>query len=69
MKNNPYSWKFCKSCGKKSKRGWKYKGLIYLIRAMPDILKKFDVLLLIAGDFWQDNEKNEIKKLKLKNNF
>ena len=28
MKNNPYSWKFCKSCGKKTKRVWKYKGLI-----------------------------------------
>jgi glycosyltransferase involved in cell wall biosynthesis len=42
-----------------------YKGLIYLIRALPKILKKFEVSLLIAGEFWQDTEKEEIKKLGL----
>ena len=30
-----------------------YKGLKYLIEALPDILKKVDVTLLIAGEFWK----------------
>ena len=32
-----------------------YKGLIYLIRAMPDIIKKINVRLLIVGEFWENN--------------
>lgn len=40
-----------------------YKGLIYLIRAMPKILEKENVLLLVAGEFWGDKEKEEISKL------
>jgi glycosyltransferase involved in cell wall biosynthesis len=31
-----------------------YKGLVYLIAAMPDILKNIDVRLVIAGEFWKD---------------
>jgi glycosyltransferase involved in cell wall biosynthesis len=30
-----------------------YKGLRYLIRAMPEILKYVDARLLIAGEFWE----------------
>jgi len=33
-----------------------YKGLKYLIRAMPDILKVQDVSLMIVGEFWKDKE-------------
>ncbi len=42
-----------------------YKGLIYLLRAMPLILKKFDLLLLIAGEFWGEMEKKEIHRLNI----
>jgi len=31
-----------------------YKGLKYLLEAMPLILKKIDLQLLIAGEFWDD---------------
>ena len=31
-----------------------YKGLIYLIEAMPMIISKIDVKLLIVGEFWED---------------
>lgn len=34
-----------------------YKGLSYLIKAMPMILKKIDLDLLIVGEFWGDKEK------------
>lgn len=30
-----------------------YKGLIYLIRAMPKILKKINVKLMVVGEFWE----------------
>lgn len=47
-----------------------YKGLKYLLEAMPDILKKIDARLVIAGEFWDD--KNHylklINKLNLENN-
>lgn len=33
-----------------------YKGLRYLIEAMPGILKELNVKLLIAGEFWDDKE-------------
>ncbi len=39
----------------------KYKGLEYLIKAMPEVIKKKDVLLIIAGEFWED--KNSYLKL------
>jgi glycosyltransferase involved in cell wall biosynthesis len=32
----------------------KYKGLLYLIKALPSILSAADVTLLIAGEFWED---------------
>ncbi len=49
-----------------------YKGLMYLIKAMPDILKDMpDTTLLIVGEFWS-NDKNKYDKvvadLGLKNN-
>lgn len=31
-----------------------YKGLTYLIQAMPEILNHIDARLLIAGEFWED---------------
>ncbi len=45
-----------------------YKGLIYLIRAMPKILEKEKVLLLVAGEFWGNKEKEEVSKLGLSEN-
>ncbi len=47
-----------------------YKGLIYLIKAMPKIIKEFDdIILLIVGEFWDDKNKyiEEIKKLGIEN--
>ncbi len=38
-----------------------YKGLRYLLQAMPDILNQIDARLLIAGEFWED--KNDYLKL------
>jgi glycosyltransferase involved in cell wall biosynthesis len=49
-----------------------YKGLIYLIRAMPHILKKKpDTKLVIQGVFWKDRQKyfDEIEKLNLKDHI
>jgi len=34
----------------------KYKGLEYLIRAMPEVLRRLHVKLLIVGEFWEDKE-------------
>ena len=34
----------------------KYKGLEYLIRAMPEVLRSVQVNLLIVGEFWEDKE-------------
>ncbi len=48
-----------------------YKGLEYLIRAMPLLIKKFnDLTLLIAGEFWKDKKKyiSLIKKLGIERN-
>lgn len=49
----------------------KYKGLDYLIKAMPLILKEIDVDLLIAGEFWGNKEyyTDLIDSLKLKRNI
>jgi glycosyltransferase involved in cell wall biosynthesis len=33
-----------------------YKGLEYLIRAMPEVLRNVQVKLLIVGEFWEDKE-------------
>ena len=49
-----------------------YKGLIYLIRAMPLILKKKpNTKLIIQGVFWKDRQKyfDEIEKLDLKDHI
>jgi glycosyltransferase involved in cell wall biosynthesis len=49
----------------------KYKGLSYLLKAMPGILKNNnDVKLLIVGEFYDDEEqyRKEIKDLGLENN-
>jgi len=50
----------------------KYKGLIYLIRAMPKIIEKIpEAYLLVVGEFW-DNKKyyiNEIKKLNIEDHI
>jgi len=47
-----------------------YKGLIYLIRALPKVLKSTNLDLLIVGEFWGGKNKylKEIKDLKLQNN-
>jgi glycosyltransferase involved in cell wall biosynthesis len=34
----------------------KYKGLEYLIRALPEVLRNITVQLLIVGEFWEDRE-------------
>jgi len=36
-----------------------YKGLGFLIKAMSQVLKKHDALLLIVGEFWESKEKYE----------
>lgn len=45
----------------------RYKGLDVLIEAMPAILEKHDVQLLVAGEFYDDEEmiRKRIKELKL----
>lgn len=49
----------------------KYKGLVYLLEAMPGILKDIKVKLLIAGEFYDDEKpyKEKIKELKLEDNI
>ena len=46
----------------------KYKGLNYLIDAMPEILKKINLKLLVVGEFYDDENKymEQIKSLNLK---
>jgi len=46
-----------------------YKGLEYLLRAMPIVLKKMNVKLLIAGEFWDKKQKyiDLINQLNIKN--
>jgi glycosyltransferase involved in cell wall biosynthesis len=34
----------------------KYKGLEYLIRALPEVLRQTTVQLLIVGEFWEDRD-------------
>ena len=47
-----------------------YKGLSYLLKAMPEILKEKDVTLNIVGEFWEGKESyiREIEKLGIKGN-
>jgi len=49
----------------------KYKGLKYLIDAMPEILKKSNLKLLVVGEFYDDENKyrEQIKNLNLENNI
>ena len=49
----------------------KYKGLIYLIDALPEILRDANVKLLIAGEFYDDEKpyKEKIKSLGLEENI
>lgn len=49
----------------------KYKGLIYLIEAMKQILRRFDVKLVIAGEFYEDEShtREKIKQLNLEENI
>ena len=44
-----------------------YKGLKYLIKAIPDVLSQVQVTLLIAGEFWKDKNAylRLIRRLKL----
>jgi glycosyltransferase involved in cell wall biosynthesis len=48
----------------------KYKGLKYLLEAMPEILKNIKVRLLIAGEFWNDKDDylKLVKDLEIENN-
>lgn len=48
----------------------KYKGLKYLIEAMPSILKKQKIKLLIVGEFYEDESetRKQISDLKLNDN-
>lgn len=49
----------------------KYKGLNYLIDAMPEILKKMNLKLLVVGEFYDDENKyrEQIKNLNLEENI
>jgi len=48
----------------------KYKGLIYLIKALPNVIKEVNADLLIVGEFWDKKQKyiDLIHKLKVENN-
>jgi glycosyltransferase involved in cell wall biosynthesis len=49
----------------------KYKGLMYLLEAIPEILKDVDLKLLIAGEFYDDEKpyREKIRELKLEENI
>lgn len=48
-----------------------YKGLKYLIEALPRVLSKMKVTLLVVGEFWKDKDEyiRLIKDLKIENNI
>lgn len=48
-----------------------YKGLQYLIQAMPQILKEIEATLLVVGEFWEDKSKyqKKIQELGLEKNI
>lgn len=45
-----------------------YKGLVYLLSALPEVAKVMPITLIIAGEFWENRKKydNMISKLKIK---
>jgi len=49
----------------------KYKGLMFLLDAMPEILKSNNVKLLVAGEFYDDEKpyREKIKQLGIENNI
>ena len=49
----------------------KYKGLIYLIKALPEVVKEIDIDLLIVGEFWDKKQKyiDLMHILKVENNI
>jgi len=49
----------------------KYKGLMYLLEAVPEILKTHNVKLLVAGEFYDDEKpyREKIKQLGIENNI
>ncbi len=49
----------------------RYKGLTYLIEALPDILTRFEVTVLVVGEFWKDKQEyiRRIDELDLKDNI
>jgi len=48
-----------------------YKGLEFLVKAMPAVLKKHECLLLVCGEFWEPAEKYEnlVKELGIGKNI
>lgn len=48
-----------------------YKGLHYLIEAMPFIIKHLDIILLIVGEFWNGEEeyRKQIEHLRVEQNI
>jgi len=46
-----------------------YKGLSFLIEALPEILKQLKIKLLVAGEFYEDKEKyvTQIQRLSVQN--
>ncbi len=46
-----------------------YKGLKYMIQALPEILKTHDVTLMVVGEFWKDKKEylSQIQALDLEN--
>lgn len=49
----------------------KYKGLMFLLDAMPDIIKQHDIKLIIAGEFYESETpyRKKIKDLNLEENI
>lgn len=47
-----------------------YKGLKYLIDALPEVLKRIEVTLLVVGEFWRDKDNylRQIENLGIKDN-
>jgi len=48
----------------------KYKGLLYLLKAMPELINEFNLNLLVAGEFYEDDKpyKKIIKELNIEKN-
>ncbi len=42
-----------------------YKGLMYLLKAMPEILKKYpDTILLVVGQFWSKDKEQYVEQVR-----